>query len=60
MAVLDEIKTKAGTSGELLQLFRKRKRLWLVPMITILLLFGVLLVVFAEASAVAPFIYALF
>jgi biopolymer transport protein ExbD len=60
MAVLDEMKTKAGTSGELLQLFRKRKRLWLVPMIAVLLLLGVLFIVLAEASAVAPFIYALF
>jgi len=60
MAVLDEVKTKARTSGELIQLFRKRKRLWLVPMITLLLLFGVLLIIFAEASAIAPFIYTLF
>ncbi|HMD97582.1 MAG TPA: DUF5989 family protein [Terriglobia bacterium] len=54
------MKTKASTSGELLQLFRKRKRLWLVPMIAVLLVFGVLFIVLAEASAVAPFIYALF
>ena len=60
MPVLDGIKTKASTSGELLRLFRKRKRLWLVPMITVLLLFGVLFIVLAEASVVAPFIYALF
>jgi Family of unknown function (DUF5989) len=57
MAVLDEIKIKVGTSGELLQLFRK-KRWWLAPMILALLLLGVIVVV-AETS-VAPFIYTLF
>lgn len=60
MPVLDEMKTKAGTSRELLELFRKRKRLWLVPMIAVLLVFGVLFIVLAETSAIAPFIYALF
>ena len=32
---------------------------WMIPMVTILLLFGVLLLV-AEHSVVAPFIYTLF
>lgn len=36
-----------------------RKRYVLVPMIVVLLLFGVILVV-AEGSALAPFIYTLF
>ena len=40
--------------------FLKARRLyWLAPMIFILLLFGFLLI-FAESSAVAPFIYTLF
>jgi hypothetical protein len=38
---------------------RERKRYWLVPVIVILVLMGVLLVV-AEHSAIAPFIYSLF
>jgi hypothetical protein len=36
-----------------------RKKLWLVPVITIMLIFGAL-VVLAEGSAIAPFIYTLF
>ena len=36
-----------------------RKRFWLLPIIILLLLFGGILV-FAESSAIAPFIYALF
>ncbi len=38
---------------------RVRKKWWLMPIIVLLLLLGVLLV-FAESSAVAPFIYTLF
>ena len=36
-----------------------RKKFWLLPIILVLLLFGVL-IVFSSGSAVAPFIYTLF
>ncbi len=45
--------------GELWRFLRERKKFWLLPIIVILVLFGVLLV-FAQGSAVAPFIYTLF
>ena len=38
---------------------RERKKLWLFPMVTVLVLFGVLLIL-GESSALAPFIYSLF
>lgn len=38
---------------------RERKKFWLLPIIVVLLLVGVLLVL-AQGSAVAPFIYTLF
>lgn len=38
---------------------KERKKFWLVPIIIVLVLFGLLLV-FAGSSAVAPFIYTLF
>jgi Family of unknown function (DUF5989) len=38
---------------------RVRKKFWLLPIIVILLFFGVLIVVTA-GSAIAPFIYTLF
>ncbi len=38
---------------------RERKKFWLAPIILVMLLLGVLLVV-AQGSAVAPFIYTLF
>jgi len=38
---------------------RERKKFWMAPIIFILVLLGVLIVL-AEGSAVAPFIYTLF
>ena len=38
---------------------KERKKFWLAPIIIVLLLLGVL-VVFAQGSAIAPFIYTLF
>lgn len=45
--------------GELWDFLRVRKKWWLLPVIVIMLLVGTL-VVFAQGSAVAPFIYTLF
>jgi len=44
---------------EFLQFLMVRKRYWLIPIVILMLSFG-LLIVFAEASGLAPFIYALF
>ena len=38
---------------------KERKKFWLLPLILILLSFGVL-IVFTSGSAIAPFIYTLF
>ena len=45
--------------GELWQFLKQRKKFWLLPIIVVLALFGALLV-FAQGSAIAPFIYTLF
>jgi hypothetical protein len=44
---------------ELWSFLKARKKFWLLPIILVMLLLGVLLV-FAQGSAVAPFIYTLF
>jgi hypothetical protein len=44
---------------ELWAFLKVRKKFWLMPIIMIMLLLGLLLVV-AQGSAVAPFIYTLF
>lgn len=51
--------TRIGIVGELFSFLWKRKLWWLIPMIVVIVLFAVLLIV-AEGSAVAPFIYTLF
>ena len=38
---------------------RERKKFWLAPIIIVLLLIGALLI-FAQGSAIAPFIYTIF
>ncbi|WP_293113858.1 DUF5989 family protein [Moorena sp. SIO4G3] len=45
--------------GEILVFLWQRKLWWLIPMVTILLAFGLFLI-FANASGIAPFIYSLF
>jgi hypothetical protein len=45
--------------AELWDFFKIRKKFWLLPIILVMLLFGALLI-FAQGSAVAPFIYTLF
>lgn len=44
---------------ELWQFLKVRKKLWLLPLILIMLVLGGLMVL-AQGSAVAPFIYTLF
>ena len=44
---------------ELWSFLKARKKFWLAPIIAVMLLLGVLLI-FAQGSAVAPFIYTLF
>ncbi len=48
-----------GVVRELLAFLWKRKLWWLIPMVAVLLVFGLLLI-FASASGVGPFIYSLF
>ena len=51
--------TNTGVVGEVLRFLWARKLWWLIPMVSVLLLLGLLLV-FASASAIAPFNYTLF
>lgn len=45
--------------NELLFFLKSRKKLWLVPVVLIMLIFGLMLIL-AEGSVLAPFIYTLF
>jgi hypothetical protein len=49
----------AGLVGEFWQFLRVRKKWWLLPIIVVMAMVGALLV-FAQGSALAPFIYTIF
>jgi hypothetical protein len=59
MGILRVSRRRLGIAAALLNFFIENKRLWIVPLITILLLFGVLIAL-AQSSVIAPFIYTLF
>jgi hypothetical protein len=59
MSFLRSMTSNFGVVGELLGFLWKRKLWWLIPMVVVLLVFGLLLI-FASASGVGPFIYTLF
>jgi hypothetical protein len=48
-----------GIAAELFSFFWGHKRWWMLPMLVTLFVFGVLLIL-AQSSAIAPFIYTLF
>lgn len=50
---------KSQVLVEFVHFLRQEKKYWLAPIVVVLVLFGILLV-FAQSSAVAPFIYSLF
>ncbi len=62
MGVVSAVRTAArrfGIIGELFSFFWGNKRWWLVPMLMTLFIIGTLIVL-AQSSAIAPFIYTLF
>ncbi len=50
---------KLSIVGEFWQFLKVRKKFWLAPILVVLLLLS-LVIVLAQGSALAPFIYALF
>ena len=59
MNFIKSMSSRMGIVGELFLFFWQHKWWWLSPMILVLLLFGGL-IIFAQSSAIAPFIYTLF
>ena len=59
MHFVETIAERLGIAGELMIFFLQHKWWWLAPMLIVLFAVGVLLI-FAQSSAVAPFIYTLF
>ena len=59
MKMIKNIQMRFSIIRELLVFFWEKKLWWMIPMLVVLLAFG-LLIVFAQSSAVVPFIYVLF
>lgn len=59
MRFFETLGQSLGYRGRASPFFWQNKWWWLTPMIFVLLLFGAL-VIFAQSSAIAPFIYTLF
>ena len=55
----NQTSSRLSILGEFWSFLRVRKKWWLAPIVLMLLLLGLVLVL-AEGSAVAPFIYTLF
>ena len=51
--------SKGRVFSDFFQFLREEKKYWLLPVVIVLILFGIL-IVFAQSSALAPFIYTLF
>ena len=56
---LERSRTRFGIVGELFTFLWEQKLWWMIPMMSVFVLFGLLLV-FTQGSALAPFIYTLF
>jgi hypothetical protein len=59
MGIFSKIGDRFATIKEIFSFLWHRKLWWLIPFVAILLFIGILLIL-AQSSGVAPFIYALF
>ena len=59
MRWIEGLVARLGIAGELIAFFWQHKWWWMTPMLLALLLVAAL-VIFAQSSAIAPFIYTLF
>ena len=51
--------SKWQIAGQYFEFIRKYKKWWVMPIVTLLLLFGIL-IIFGQSSVLGPFIYTLF
>ena len=59
MKFLDQLKARFAIMSELVTFLWVRRLWWMIPMVVVLLAFG-LLIIFTQSSALAPFLYPLF
>ena len=59
MSVIKDISGKLRIAGELLGFLWQQKLWWMIPMVAVLLVFGIVIVV-GSSTGVGPFVYTLF
>jgi hypothetical protein len=59
MRIIRETVDKFGIAGELLAFLWERKLWWMIPLVVVLLFFGIVIVV-GSATGAGPFIYTIF
>ena len=59
LQIIRDIGSKFGIAGELMLFLWQRKMWWMMPLVVVLLVFGLLIVV-GSSTGVGPFIYTLF
>jgi len=59
LSLIRVMSSKIGIAGELLAFLWQQKMWWMIPIVSVLLLFG-LIIGFGAASGLGPFIYTLF
>jgi presenilin-like A22 family membrane protease len=59
LSVISDITGKLGIAGELLGFLWQQKLWWMIPMVAVLLVFGIVIVV-GSSTGVGPFVYTLF
>jgi Family of unknown function (DUF5989) len=59
MSWITKTTDRASITAEFIGFLWERKLWWMIPMVLVLVVFG-LLIVFAQTSPLAPFIYTLF
>ena len=59
MSILERTTQRLGIMGEFFEFLWRQKLWWMMPMFGVLFLFRLLLIL-AQTSALAPFIYTLF
>ena len=59
MSVIRSMSGKLGIAGELLVFLWERKLWWMIPMVSVLLAFAIVIVV-GSSTGVGPFLYTLF
>jgi len=59
MKLINRLFSQFSIAGELVGFFWKRKLWWMIPLVVMLIGLG-LLIIFAQGTGIAPFVYTLF